>query len=69
MKKLTIWLCIGALFTTAAAARQRLSVDVCIYGATPSGILAAIAVEREGRSVVVVEPGKWVGGILGAGLK
>ncbi|MCP5114443.1 MAG: FAD-dependent oxidoreductase, partial [bacterium] len=37
--------------------------------ATPSGILAAIAVEREGRSAVIVEPGRWLGGMLGAGLK
>jgi hypothetical protein len=43
--------------------------DVCVYGATPSGILAAIAVQREGRSVVIVEPSRWMGGILGAGLK
>lgn len=43
--------------------------DVLIYGATPSGIMAAIAVKREGKSVLIVEPSRWVGGILGAGLK
>ncbi len=43
--------------------------DVCIYGATPSGIVAAVAVRRAERSVVIVEPSRWVGGILGAGLK
>lgn len=43
--------------------------EVCVYAATPSGILAAVAVRREGRSVVIVEPGRWVGGVLGAGLK
>ena len=48
---------------------QKISADVCVYNATPSGILAAIAVKREGRSVVIVEPSRWVGGILGAGLK
>ena len=31
--------------------------------------MAAIAVRRAGRSVVIVEPSRWVGGILGAGLK
>jgi hypothetical protein len=46
-----------------------LNVDVCVYGATPSGIMAAIAVREEGLSVVIVEPGRWVGGILGAGIK
>lgn len=48
---------------------QSINTEVCIYGATPSGILAAIAVKEEGRSVIIVEPSKWVGGILGAGLK
>lgn len=44
-------------------------VDVCVYTATPSGILAALAVKNAGKSVVIVEPGRWVGGILGAGIK
>ena len=43
--------------------------EVCVYAATPSGILAAVAVKRQGHSVVIVEPSRWVGGILGAGLK
>jgi hypothetical protein len=44
-------------------------VDVCVYGATPSGILAAVAAKQEGCSVLLVEPSRWVGGILGAGIK
>jgi len=48
---------------------QTVDVDVCVYTATPSGILAARAVAREGRSVVIIEPSRWVGGVLGAGLK
>lgn len=46
-----------------------INTDVCIYGATPSGILAAIAVKEADYSVVIIEPGRWVGGILGAGIK
>lgn len=48
---------------------RELETGVCVYAATPSGILAALAVQRAGREVVIVEPGRWVGGILGAGLK
>ncbi|MCD0488819.1 FAD-dependent oxidoreductase [Pedobacter sp. MC2016-14] len=48
---------------------QSVTADVCVYGATASGIMAAIAVKKEGKSVVLVEPGRWVGGILGAGIK
>lgn len=43
--------------------------DVLIYGATPSGIMAAITVKKAGYDVIIVEQSRWVGGILGAGLK
>lgn len=48
---------------------ETLDYDVCVYAATPSGILAALALKRAGKSVIIVEPSKWVGGILGAGIK
>jgi FAD-dependent oxidoreductase family protein len=44
-------------------------VDVCIYGATPAGIVAAVAAKQEGCSVLIIEPSRWLGGILGAGIK
>lgn len=44
-------------------------VDVCVYGATPSGCVAAVAAKQEGATVAVVEPSRWLGGILGAGIK
>jgi len=49
--------------------KSLIDCDVCVYSATPSGILTAIAVKEEGLSVVIVEPSKWVGGMLGAGIK
>ncbi|WP_234572931.1 FAD-dependent oxidoreductase [Rhodohalobacter sp. 614A] len=48
---------------------DKVKTEVLVYGATPSGIMTAISVKREGKSVLIVEPSKWVGGILGAGLK
>lgn len=70
MKHLPILLILAATATAhAQPAPQAVEVDLCIYTATPSGILAAIAGKREGRSVVIVEPSRWVGGMLGAGLK
>ena len=61
----------GAMLLAAASTKADpvAEVDVCVYAATPAGILAAVAVRREGRSVVIVEPSRWVGGVLGAGLK
>jgi glycine/D-amino acid oxidase-like deaminating enzyme len=45
------------------------NADVCVYGATPAGIVAALAVKRAGHSVLIIEPSRWGGGMLGAGLK
>lgn len=64
----TIW-AVALIAPHAYAQPKSIEVDVAVYGATPSGILAAIAVRREGRSVAIIEPSRWVGGVLGAGLK
>jgi hypothetical protein len=62
-----VWLLVPT--GTVRAEPLQVEADVCVYAATPAGIVAAVAVRREGRSVVIVEPSRWVGGILGAGLK
>lgn len=36
------------------------TVDVCVYGATASGIMAAVAASREGCAVIVVEASRWL---------
>ena len=43
------------------------AVDVCVYGGTASGIMAAVAAAREGARVVMVEPSRWLGGMTGGG--
>jgi hypothetical protein len=43
--------------------------DVCVYGASGSGIFAAVAAAREGFSVVLVEPTQKIGGLLGTGFR
>src|SRR5580693_3614398 len=42
--------------------------DVLVYGGTPGGLSAALAASREGVSVVVIEPTKWIGGMVTGGL-
>jgi hypothetical protein len=69
MRSLPILLLSAALPSYFGFSAETLEADVCVYAATPSGILAAIAAKREGRSVIIVEPSRWVGGILGAGIK
>src|SRR5687768_11096633 len=43
-------------------------VDVCVYGGTASGVVAAAAVKRHGKSVLLVEPGRHLGGMSSGGL-
>lgn len=42
--------------------------DVCIYGGTPAGLAAAVQVQRMGRKAVIVEPGRYLGGMTTGGL-
>lgn len=49
--------------------KTKYDVDACVYGASGAGITAAIAMAREGFSVVIVEPTHKIGGLLGAGFR
>src|SRR5574343_263905 len=42
--------------------------DVVVYGATPSGITAAVSAKRMGKSVVLIDPEDKIGGTMGGGL-
>ena len=42
--------------------------DVVVYGATAGGATAAVAAARQGAKVVLIEPGRHVGGMLSGGL-
>ncbi len=52
----------------AAPDPSRPDLDIFIFGATPSGIMAAVAARRLGKSVVIVEPTRWLGGMVAGGL-
>src|SRR3954447_10381941 len=44
------------------------SYDVVVYGATSGGIVAAVQAARMGKTVVLVEPGRHLGGLTSGGL-
>ncbi|MDB6019540.1 MAG: FAD-dependent oxidoreductase [Pedosphaera sp.] len=52
----------------AAGTTERRKVDVCIYGGTSGGVIAAVALAKLGRSVLVIEPTRHVGGMTSGGL-
>ena len=47
---------------------QVLDVDVCIYGASSAGVIAAIETVERGKTVALLQPGKFVGGLTTGGL-
>ena len=42
--------------------------DVCVYGATSGGVVAALQADRMGKSVILLEPYQHVGGMTSSGL-
>ncbi len=52
----------------AAGIADRRKVDVCVYGGTSGGVIAAVALARLGRSVLLIEPTGHVGGMTSGGL-
>lgn len=55
-------------FRSESAGAQELKVDICIYGASSSGVIAAYTAKMMGKTVVVVEPTKHIGGLTTGGL-
>ena len=43
-------------------------VDVCVFGGTSAGIAAAVQASRMGKTAIIVEPGKYLGGLTTGGL-
>lgn len=43
-------------------------VDICIYGGTSAGVIAAYTAQQSGKSVLLIEPGRHLGGMSSGGL-
>jgi hypothetical protein len=56
------------LVCCAASSVHAVEFDLVVYGGTPAGLSAGIIAAREGASVVIIEPTKWIGGMVTGGL-
>ncbi|MEZ4816291.1 MAG: FAD-dependent oxidoreductase [Bdellovibrionota bacterium] len=65
MRKFLVFLSLLVSFVSSAKVYRS---DVLVYGATPSGIIAAVQAARMGKEVVVLEPSRWIGGMVSGGL-
>lgn len=50
------------------AQEQFRTVDVCVYGGTSAGVIAAFTARKMGKTVLLVEPGMHPGGLSSGGL-
>lgn len=53
---------------TIAWRTNPMNFDFAVYGATPAGIMAAVSAARLGMGSVIIEPSKYVGGLMTSGL-
>jgi hypothetical protein len=65
MKNLTIIICFLSFFTGNIKAQQ---YDICVYGATSAGVIAAYTAAKMGKSVLLIEPTRHIGGLTSGGL-
>ncbi len=63
-------LVLAACFAPVSPAQDQklIEADVCIYGGTSGGVVAAVQVSRMGKRAVIAEPGKHLGGMTAGGL-
>ena len=48
--------------------RETLHSDLCVYGGTAAGIMAAVAAHQMGKRAIVLHPGVFTGGMTTGGL-
>lgn len=65
---LILYPCLIQLAAVTICSAKETSTDVCVYGGTASGVVTAVQVARMGKSVVLIESGKHIGGMTSGGL-
>lgn len=59
--------CFGEILR-ANSNNKIIETDVCIYGGTAAGVIAAYTAKKMGKNVVLIEPGRHLGGMSSGGL-
>src|SRR5260221_10797237 len=56
------------LLSTGALGAENVKVDVCVYGGTSAGVITAAAVAKEGKTVILFEQARHLGGVTSGGV-
>ena len=68
MKRTFITVCVLSILLSFHVHAQERTVDVCVYGGSSAGVMAAYTAKLNGKSVILIEPGKHLGGLTAGGL-
>lgn len=68
MKKIFKVLIFCCLSVSVVYGQKKVEVDLCIYGATSAGVVAAYTAAKAGKKVVIVDPVNHIGGLSSGGL-
>ncbi len=58
----------AGLVASAADAAEVKTYDLCVYGGTSAGVIAAVQARKMGKTVVLISPAKHLGGLTSGGL-
>jgi hypothetical protein len=56
------------LFCSNALSQRIVDVDICVYGGTSAGVIAAYTAQKLGKKAILIEPGRSLGGMSSGGL-
>ncbi len=59
---------LAGFLAAGSAWAASIRADLCVYGGTSAGVIAAVQATRMGQTAVVVEPGRHLGGLSAGGL-
>ena len=59
---------LASLWSAGAVARNVVKTDVCVYGGTSAGVIAAYTAIQQGKKAVLIEPSHRIGGMTTGGL-
>ncbi|MGE9314210.1 FAD-dependent oxidoreductase [Niabella sp. CJ426] len=69
MKKvLFVWATLLSVAVKGQTVKLPASVDICVYGGTSAGVIAAYTAAMQKKTVLLIEPGQRLGGLSSGGL-
>ncbi|MCP9766463.1 FAD-dependent oxidoreductase [Lacihabitans sp. LS3-19] len=67
MKRLFLFLSFSVLLNISFAQKPKV-YDICVYGGTSAGVIAAYTAKKLGKTVILIEPSNHIGGLSSGGL-